>query len=269
MLEHLKFWSDWLSANIDPAVPRALFVIAILVSILLIRKAFPRAWEGFARAVPLPAIDPQPLLLVLSKAWQALPATVLGAMTLALGSGGDIRSAVKGAAFGALAALSHEVMKAVPWIPYTGAVGKLKPPTLPVLYILGLTALSMPWLSGCAATSQSAVADVVRRSSAMAFNGATLALLYLDDQEAKHLDAMEHPTELQLQESVLRVERLTRARDALMLVRRVLAGERGDERAKLREAVEALDLVASELEADGVRLPKDLQSALAAARVVL
>lgn len=125
--------------------------------------------------------------------------------------------------------------------------------------------------AGQGGPSKAAVSDVVKRSSALAFNGATLALLYLDEQEAKHLDSLPHPTELDMQQAVLRVERLTRARDALALVRRALAGELGDldERGKLREAVEALDLVASELEADGVRLPKDLQSALAAARVVL
>lgn len=127
-LDTLKASVAWLSTNIDPAVPRALLVVAVLVVVYAVRKLFPRAWEEFARIVPVPRIDPAPVLLVLSKTWQALPGTLIGALTLALSTGGDPRASVKGAVFGALAALAHEIMKAVPWIPYQGKVGGSVPP---------------------------------------------------------------------------------------------------------------------------------------------
>lgn len=274
MLETIKVAAAWLSENIDPTVPRALFVVAVLIAVLLLRKAFPRAWEAFARVVHVPAFDAAPVIVVVNKAWQALPGTLLGGVTLGLGTG-DVKTGIKGAAFGALAALAHEVLKAVPWIPYQGQVGKkgLPPAVLPVLYLFALIGFSFaqPGIACTPAQQRAASADVVAKAEALAFNGATLALLQLDAQEARHLDSLEHPTEVQIQAAVLRVARLTRARDALAIVRRALAGEFGDldERDKLREAVEALDLVAAELEADGVKLPADLQRALDAARVVL
>jgi hypothetical protein len=136
-LDTLKAAVAWLSTNIDPAVPRALLVVAVLVVVYAVRKLFPRAWEAFASVVPVPVIDPAPVLLVLSKFWQALPGTLLGMLSLALSTGGDPRATVKGAVFGALAALAHEVMKAVPWVPYRGEVGKTKlPPVLPLLLLM-------------------------------------------------------------------------------------------------------------------------------------
>lgn len=152
MLETIKTAVAWLTA-IDPALPRALLVGVVLLAVWLLRKLFPRTWEWFARAVPVSVIDPAPALLVLSKAWQALPGAVLGAVALSFGNGGDVREAVRGAVYGALAALAHEVLKAVPWIPYQGAVGKLKPPTLPVLMLL-VPAVALAALShlGCSSS---------------------------------------------------------------------------------------------------------------------
>lgn len=273
MLETIKQAAAWLSENVDPTVPRALFVVAVLVAVWLLRKTFPRAWEAFARVVRVPVIDPAPLLLLASKTWQALPGALIGGVTLALSTGGDVQATVKGIVFGALAALAHEVMKAVPWIPYQGTVGKTKLPSLPVLYLLGLVGFCMvqPGLTGCTPAQRAASADVVDKAEALAFTGGVVALLLLDDQLARHLDSLPHPTAQQLAAAQLRVDRLSRARAALAIVRQALAGELGDldERGKLREAVQALDLVAAELEADGVRLPEDLLRALAAARVVL
>jgi hypothetical protein len=142
MLSLLQQALAWLSA-VDPALPRALLVALVFASVYLIRKFFPRAWELFASAVPVPVIDPAPLLLLLSKSWQALPGALLGAAASALTSGADVKHAVKGALFGALAALVHEFAKAAPWLPYTGAVGRTKlPPSLPMLLLL--------WVVGCA-----------------------------------------------------------------------------------------------------------------------
>lgn len=271
MLQYIQAAREFLAA-INPDLPAAAFVALVFLVVLAIRKAFPSAWEKWSAVVPVLAIDPSPVLVLLSKAWQAVPAAVIGAVLAALQSGADVRTTVYGALLALLAPVAHELAKN-----YKGTLGASKPrlpPVLPVLYLFGLAAFVsvQPWMAGCAAVpSKAAVSDVVQRSSALAFNGATLALLYLDEQEAKRLDALPHPTELELQQATAHVERLTRARDALAIVRKALSGELGDldERGKLREAVEALDLVASELEADGVKLPKDLQSALAAARVVL
>jgi hypothetical protein len=152
MLSLLQQALAWLTA-IDPALPRALLVSVVFAAVYLLRKAFPRAWELFASVVPVPVIDPAPLLLLLSKSWQALPGALLGAAAAALASGADVRSAVKGALFGALAALAHEVAKAVPWLPYKGEVGRFRgPPTLPVLYLFVPAALVSTWpnLTGCA-----------------------------------------------------------------------------------------------------------------------
>lgn len=142
MLEPIKVAIAWLTA-IDPAVPRALLVAAVLVTVLTIRKLFPRLWELFARVVPVPVIDPHPLLLVLSKAWQSLPALLIGAVLTSVTAGGDTKAAVKGAVAGALAALAHEVLKAVPWLPYEGSVGKRGLPpsaTMALVFVLSLRA---------------------------------------------------------------------------------------------------------------------------------
>lgn len=158
MLESIKLAVAWLSLNIDPAVPRALLIALVFAAVYAIRKLFPRAWEWFARAVPVPVIDPAPLLLLLSKAWQALPAALLGGVATALTTGGDVTKTVKGVVFGALAALAHEFVKAVPWIPYRGATGKLKPPVLPMLYLLGLGffCVLQPGITGCGAAAAGA-----------------------------------------------------------------------------------------------------------------
>jgi hypothetical protein len=132
MLSQLQQALAWLSA-IDPAVPRALLVALVFAAVYLFRKTFPRAWEAFASVVPVPVIDPAPGLLLLSKSWQALPGTLLGAAASAIAAGADVRPALKGALFGALAALAHEFAKAAPWLPYRGEVGKAKLPPLLVL----------------------------------------------------------------------------------------------------------------------------------------
>jgi hypothetical protein len=269
MLEQTRSLVVWLNA-VDPVLPRALLVTAVFVLVYVFRKLFPAVWELFARAVPVAVVDPAPVLLLLSKLWQALPGALLGAVMLAIGTGGDVRAALKGALGGALAAFAHEVFKAVPWIPYQGAVGKLKSPTLPILMLCVASVFVSVQDLGCS-TPPPKMADAVSKAEAAAYGGAVAALLLLDEQEARHLDSLPHPTELQVQQATLRVAKLTRARDALVLVRRILTGELANESARdqLKDAAQALDLVAAELEADGVSLPDELQQALSAARVLL
>lgn len=157
MLEQIRSVVVWL-ATIDPALPRALLVALVFAAVYLIRKLFPRTWEFFARAVPVPVIDPAPLLLVLSKAWQALPGALLGAVASALATGGDVRAAVKGAVFGALAAVAHEFAKAAPWLPYTGAIGRMRAPALPVLvlFVPAVIVSTWPSVTGCASLGRPA-----------------------------------------------------------------------------------------------------------------
>ena len=198
MLEPIKTAAEWLSQNIDPSVPRALFVVTVLLVVYLVRKLFPRLWEGFARVVPVSVIDPKPLLLVLSKAWQAIPGTLIGAGLVALGAGGDIRSAVKGAAFGALAALAHEVLKAVPWVPYRGAVGMAKPPTLPllVLFVPAVLVSVSPYLVSCAAFSKVTPADRAEAYAAQAKAAELACKAYVFDLRSGLVDDVPEMTKL-------------------------------------------------------------------------
>lgn len=151
MLEMTKSALAYLS-DIDPALPRAALVATVFVVVWLLRKLLPGAWEGFARLVPgANKIDPPPVLMLIGKSWQALPAALIGAALLALQSGLSVKEAVRGAVFGALAALAHEVMKAVPWLPYSGATGgKEKAPSVPpTAALVLLLAFALP-LQGCA-----------------------------------------------------------------------------------------------------------------------
>jgi hypothetical protein len=54
---------------------------------------------------------------------QALPGVMASAAIAALGSGGDPLQAAKGAAVAALAPLWHHLLKALPGLPYRGAMG--------------------------------------------------------------------------------------------------------------------------------------------------
>jgi hypothetical protein len=110
-------------------------------------------------------------------------------------------------------------------------------------------------------------AALVERSAALAFNGAATALEILDLLQTQQLEGWAHPTKAQNDAAATRIERLKRARDALVIVRAWLSGERSqaDADRALRDAVEALDLVAEELKADGVSLPPAVTAGLSVA----
>ena len=150
MLQQIQAAVAWLG-SVDPALPRALLVGLVFLTVYVVRKLFPRTWEFFAGAIPVSVIDPAPLLLVLSKTWQAFPGALLGAVAASLATGGDMRASVKGLVFGALAAVAHEFAKAAPWLPYTGAVGRVKAPTLPVLclFVPAAVVSAWPYLAAC------------------------------------------------------------------------------------------------------------------------
>lgn len=282
MFEPLKLAWAWLAAQ-NAVLPYLAVTLVVYALIYIWRKVSPRSWLWIEARLPWFEEFTKGEELAQNIA-MALPSLLLGAVVTAVttytGSSEKgafaayVLTTVLGAFAGAFAPLLHHVRKALPFDPYRGALGKVKPPVLPVLYLFGLAVMAsvQPSIVGCSpAARQAASANMVEKATALAFNGAVVALLLLDDQEARYLDALERPTELQLAEAQLRVNSLTRARDALAIVRRALSGELGDldERGKLREAVKALDLVAAELEERGVKLPSDLMQALATARAVL
>jgi hypothetical protein len=114
-------------ANIDPSLPRALFVALVFTSVLLWRKFAPVSWSKFSNLIPVSEADTSWFKATLQKAWQALPAALLGAIYGALGTGGDVVATLKLALLGLLAPLVHELA----WR-YQGNLGtpsgKLPPP---------------------------------------------------------------------------------------------------------------------------------------------
>lgn len=108
----------WLAA-INPSLPWLCLGALVFSVIYAARKFFPVQWELFAQLTPLAMFDPSGVVKALNKVWQSLPAVGLGAVTMLL-QGGDQKTVLLGAAAGLLAPVAHEIMKAVPWVPYRG-----------------------------------------------------------------------------------------------------------------------------------------------------
>lgn len=108
----------WLAA-INPSLPWLCLGALAFVVIYLVRRFFPAYWEAFAELTPLGMFDPGGVVKALNKVWQSLPAAAIGAVTMLL-QGGDMKTVLMGAAAGLLAPVAHEIMKAVPFIPYRG-----------------------------------------------------------------------------------------------------------------------------------------------------
>jgi hypothetical protein len=161
-------------ASVHQDLPWAAITLGVFLAVYLTRKLAPATWERFAAAVPVLAIDPSPVLVALSKLWQALPAVLLGAALPALASGGNVKQALVGAAMGALAPVLHELAKAAPWLPYRGATPEpKKPPTLPPGGAGGVAALALAvaltlGIGACSPSqweAQAQAADAVARAS--------------------------------------------------------------------------------------------------------
>lgn len=123
-LEHARTFLE----SIHPLLPAALLVAVIWLSQWLVRRFAPNMWERIAD-LPFPAgIDVRPVVTLARKVWQALPSIALGAFLAALSGDGGATELVFGAVLGALAPVWHELLKAVPFVPYQGG----KPPvTIP------------------------------------------------------------------------------------------------------------------------------------------
>jgi hypothetical protein len=108
----------WLAA-LNPSLPWLLLSAIVFAVIYGARKWFPVQWELFAEATPLAMFDPVGVVKALNKVWQSLPAAALGAVTMLM-QGGDQKTVLLGALAGLLAPVAHELMRAIPWIPYQG-----------------------------------------------------------------------------------------------------------------------------------------------------
>lgn len=110
--------------------PALIGLIAIVVFgiVYLARKFFGKQWEAVARLIPALNFDLTPGMVILSKAFQALPATIVAASIGAVASGGALTPTLLAALAGPLAAIGHELLKAYPGFPYQGATDNMLSP---------------------------------------------------------------------------------------------------------------------------------------------
>lgn len=126
MSEYTQLALTWLR-GIDPALPVALLIVTVLLTIYSIRRWKPTWWLWVESTVPLvDSIDPGPGLDALWAAWQAWPAVALGTVLSALAAGANVRHALWGALAGAISAVVHVIMSK-----YKGLVGPVPPPAGP------------------------------------------------------------------------------------------------------------------------------------------
>lgn len=102
--------------GIHPQAPWFLLAGLVWLAVFCVRRYYPAAWETLESWGP----QGKPAAL----AFQALPAVIMGAAVAALSAGQDPWVAVYGAVSGAVAPLVHHLLKAIPWLPYTGKTGQ-------------------------------------------------------------------------------------------------------------------------------------------------
>jgi hypothetical protein len=104
-------------AAVHPAAPWVTITLSLFVVQWLVRRYLPSLWAVCFGWLPAD-FDKR-----VTRAIKALPSVAIGAALPALASGGDVRAAVLGALFGALAPVTHHTLKALPRVPYRGALG--------------------------------------------------------------------------------------------------------------------------------------------------
>lgn len=109
--------------SFHPAAPAVVMLGAIFLSQYLVRRFIPGVWEWMAN-LPFPGGAHKPAVILLRKAWQALPSAGVGAFLGAFAYNGDTTAAVAGAIVALFAPVGHEMLKAAPSVPYRGG----KPP---------------------------------------------------------------------------------------------------------------------------------------------
>jgi hypothetical protein len=111
MLELSKEIRAYLEA-LHPVLPWAVLTLLVFVTVWASRKVAPRLWLWFDEVTPDGMV---------SHVIQGLPAVLVGALASELLTGGDLAAAWKGALAGALAPVTHLLLKASP-VPYQGAI---------------------------------------------------------------------------------------------------------------------------------------------------
>jgi len=262
---------QWLSA-FHPAAPWVLLTVAIWLSQYLVRRYLPRAWEWIGTFGGRASGDTALGMLAL-RLWQGLPSVLAGALIGAYAEGGSYRGAFFGALAGAAAPVKHHLLKWAPFLSYVGGTfpaassapvkPEPKPPVLPLLSLLLAAVVASPLmlLPGCT-PAQSASDARVSTEAALAFNGAVVALEVLDTLEAQHIDSIANPTEQQLKTARAVVERLTFARDLLLVVRNWIEGQDADGKAALADAVKALRVIVEAMQGQGVQIPDSVTRGL-------
>lgn len=120
----LTFARLWLETNIGDGAAFGVFCIGVFFTIYLFRKLFPNAWIWLVKRIPYIDFETTPILALLDKTVQALPATLFGLVMATLSSGGSVKVALLGALAGPINVIAHHILQAIPWIPYQGKLGK-------------------------------------------------------------------------------------------------------------------------------------------------
>jgi hypothetical protein len=197
-----EFAHLWLDKNLFSGAAFAVLIIVTFLAVFLLRKAFPRAWEYTVGIIPMLSVDVAPVMVVLSKLLQALPGAVFAAVLGAFATGGKdaAKAAALSAVAGFVASALHEILKAVPWIPYRGTVGtakrnSVKPPPMAMLLIcLSLVSCGAGLAAVVAAVSSAAgeaaqVIDIVQTAEEQWFqlhpNAAQQAQVEKDIQDCR------------------------------------------------------------------------------------
>lgn len=105
-------------AHVHPDAPWVVLTAGIWLVQYLLRRFQPKVWSMLFSWVPE---DTNAMVWTML---HALPSVVMGAALPAFASGMNLRAAVTGAVFGALAPIWHHVLRAVPG-PYEGALKAL------------------------------------------------------------------------------------------------------------------------------------------------
>ncbi len=93
----------WLELSFHPLAPWVVSIAIVFGVQWAIRKWMPSAWQVVA--------DLGPAGKKASKAWQALPSVMLGAIVVSLGTGADLKLTVIGALTALAAPLGHELLR--------------------------------------------------------------------------------------------------------------------------------------------------------------
>jgi hypothetical protein len=126
---------------LHPLLPWSLLTLAIWLGVYLLRRFAPVLWTVptlvFVRDWAVAKWpDSDDAILDLWKVVQALPSIMTGALVGAWQMGSDPSAAWKGAAVGSLAPALHYLLRALPFLPYAGKLGKTKPPALMLVAFL-------------------------------------------------------------------------------------------------------------------------------------